>query len=61
MKKNIESAKNAIDYESVGVYDLSDNRFDTVALLDIIKVFEKEKEDFQSEFIFTHHGGVFIC
>jgi LmbE family N-acetylglucosaminyl deacetylase len=25
--------------------------------LDIIKVIEKEKEDFQPEIIFTHHGG----
>tara|TARA_Y100000385_G_C12956935_1_gene577961 strand:- start:254 stop:709 length:456 start_codon:yes stop_codon:yes gene_type:complete len=31
--------------------------FDTVALLDLIKVIEKEKEDFQPEIIFTHHGG----
>jgi N-acetylglucosamine malate deacetylase 1 len=56
-KKNIESARIAIGYESVGVYDFPDNRFDTVALLDIIKVIEKEKEDFQPEIIFTHHGG----
>lgn len=56
-KKNIESARITIGYESVGVYDFPDNRFDTVALLDIIKVIEKEKEDFQPEIIFTHHGG----
>ena len=56
-KKNIESARKAIGYKSVGVYDFPDNRFDTVALLDIIKVIEKEKEDFKPEIIFTHHGG----
>ena len=56
-KKNIESARNNIGYESVGIYDFPDNRFDTIALLDIIKVIEKEKEDFQPEIIFTHHGG----
>ena len=56
-RENIESARKAIGYESVGIYDFPDNRFDTVALLDIIKVVEKEKENFQPEIIFTHHGG----
>lgn len=54
---NIETARKVIGYESVGIYDFPDNRFDTVALLDIIKVVENEKENFQPEIIFTHHGG----
>lgn len=54
---NIESAREIIGYNSVGIYDFPDNRFDTVALLDIIKVIEKEKKDFDPEVIFTHHGG----
>ena len=53
----LESSKQSIGYESVGVYDFPDNRFDTVALLDIIKVIEKEKEGFKPDGIFTHHGG----
>ena len=56
-RKNIESARKFVGYESVGIYNFPDNRFDTVALIDIIKVIEKEKEDFQPEIIFTHHGG----
>lgn len=56
-RQNIEMARKSIGYESVGIYDFPDNRFDTVALLDIIKVIEKEKEDFEPEIIFTHHGG----
>lgn len=56
-RKNIESARNIIGYDSVGIYSFPDNRFDTVALLDIIKVIEKEKEEFQPGAIFTHHGG----
>lgn len=56
-KNNIEQARKSIGYNSVGVYDFPDNRFDTVALLDIIKVIEKEKEEFQPNLIFTHHGG----
>ena len=54
---NIYVAQKAIGYESVSIYDFPDNRFDTVALLDIIKVVEKEKQNFQPEVIFTHHGG----
>jgi LmbE family N-acetylglucosaminyl deacetylase len=56
-RQNIETARKSIGYESVGIYDFPDNRFDTIALLDIVKVIEKEKEDFQPEIIFTHHGG----
>jgi len=56
-KGNVEKAKLAIGYSSVGVYDFPDNRFDTVALLDIIKVVEREKREFNPQIIFTHHGG----
>lgn len=56
-RKNIEDARKEIGYDSVGIYDFPDNRFDTVALLDIIKVIEKEKQIFNPEIIFTHHGG----
>jgi LmbE family N-acetylglucosaminyl deacetylase len=56
-KKNILEAQRIIGYHSVNIYDFPDNRFDTVALLDIIKIVEKEKADFQPDVIFTHHGG----
>jgi LmbE family N-acetylglucosaminyl deacetylase len=56
-RSNIRSAQEAIGYHSVSIHDLPDNRFDTVALLDIIKIIEKEKETHQPEVIFTHHGG----
>lgn len=56
-RKNIKQAQAAIGYQSVSVYDFPDNRFDTVALLDIIKVIEKEKAAFNPDIIFTHHGG----
>tara|TARA_R110001632_G_scaffold63953_1_gene152387 strand:+ start:4295 stop:5005 length:711 start_codon:yes stop_codon:yes gene_type:complete len=56
-RQNIEQARKAIGFESVGVYDFPDNRFDTVGLIDIVKVVEKEKLDFDPEVIFTHHGG----
>lgn len=56
-RENIKNAQAAIGYHSVSIYDFADNRFDTVALLDIIKVVEKEKVAFQPDVIFTHHGG----
>lgn len=56
-RKNIHDAQKEVGYNSVGIYDFPDNRFDSVALLDIIKVVEKEKQEFNPEVIFTHHGG----
>jgi len=56
-RANIKEAQCKIGYQSLSVYDFPDNRFDSVQLLDIIKVIEKEKTDFEPEIIFTHHGG----
>ncbi|SIO49112.1 PIG-L deacetylase family protein [Chitinophaga niabensis] len=56
-RANILSAQQAIGYNSVGIYNFADNRFDSVDLLDIVKVIEKEKNDFEPAVIFTHHGG----
>lgn len=56
-RQNIHAAQTVMGFSSVGIYDFPDNRFDSVDLLDIIKVIEKEKADFNPEVIFTHHGG----
>ena len=56
-KTNIRSAQNEIGYHTLNTYDFPDNRFDSVDLLDIIKVIEKEKKSFIPDVIFTHHGG----
>jgi LmbE family N-acetylglucosaminyl deacetylase len=56
-RENIKNAQNAIGYHGTSIHDFPDNRFDSVALLDIIKAIEKEKQHFQPEVIFTHHGG----
>lgn len=39
------------------LYSLPDNRFDSVPLLDVIKIIEKLVEDLRPEVIYTHHGG----
>lgn len=56
-RKNIQSSIKAVGYASVGIYDFPDNRFDAVNVLDLVKVIEKEKEEFKPTVIFTHHGG----
>ena len=56
-RKNIYAAQKCIGYHSVSIHQIADNRFDSVNLLDIIKIVEKEKEKFQPDVIFTHHGG----
>ncbi len=56
-KKNIKDAQDSIGYNSNSVYDFPDNRFDSIPILDLIKVLEKEKIEFKPNVIFTHHGG----
>lgn len=56
-RNNIKAAQNIIGYQELSIHQVADNRFDSVDLLDIIKIVEKEKEDFTPDYIFTHHGG----
>lgn len=56
-RNNILHAQKAIGYHNVSIYGFPDNRFDSVPLLDIIKVIEQEKNNFNPDVIFTHHGG----
>lgn len=41
----------------VRFYKLPDNRFDTVSLLDIVKIIESLIREIQPEIVFTQHGG----
>lgn len=56
-RENIHAARQQIGYQSVSIHDFPDNRFDTVALLDLVKTVEREKAAFRPSVIFTHHGG----
>ncbi len=42
---------------SIHLYNFPDNRFDTVALLEVIKKVEQIIADVKPRMIFTHHGG----
>ena len=55
MKKQIHKANKAIGVKDVFIHDFLDNRFDAVALLDIVKVIEDIKEKIKPHIIFTHY------
>ena len=61
IKKNTNQILKRLNQKLVisrlSIYNFPDNIFDSVELLDIIKMIEKEKNQFQPEIIFTHHGG----
>lgn len=56
-RNNIKSAQKSIGYQELSIHQFADNRFDSVDLLDIVKVVEQEKKEFNPSYIFTHHGG----
>jgi LmbE family N-acetylglucosaminyl deacetylase len=56
-RENIKSAQSAIGYQTSKAFNFPDNRFDSIDLLDIVKVIEAEKQAFLPDVIFTHHGG----
>lgn len=43
--------------KEVFLFSLPDNRFDTVPLLDIVKIVENMVDKLQPDIIYTHHGG----
>ncbi|MDA8657635.1 PIG-L family deacetylase, partial [Flavobacteriaceae bacterium] len=53
-QKNIQQAKKILGYDLLKTYNLPDNRFDTIPLLDIIKLIEIEKKEFKPDIVFTH-------
>jgi len=55
LNKQVYEANKVIGVKKVFTYDFPDNRFDTVALLDIVKVIEKIKNDIKPNIIFTHY------
>ena len=57
LKKNIINANRILGIEKVFSFDFPDNRFDTVALIDIIKVIEDIKWSFMPDTIFTHFAN----
>lgn len=57
LKISIHKVAEAIGVEKTFIFDFPDNRFDTVPLLEIVKVIEKVKSEIKPEVVFTHHRG----
>jgi len=57
LRKETYKANEIIGTKDVFLYDFPDNRFDTVALLDIVKTIEGVKDNIKPDIIYTHHRG----
>jgi len=57
LNSEIEDANATIGVKKVFVESFPDNRFDSVDLLDIIKIISKVKEEVQPDIIFTHYAN----
>jgi len=55
LKKYMYTANETIGAQEVFSFDFPDNKFDTVALLDIVKTVEKVKNDIKPDVIFSHY------
>jgi len=55
LNSEIKKANNIIGIKKVFVESFPDNRFDSVDLLDIIKVISKVKDEVRPDIIFTHY------
>ncbi|MBN1574478.1 MAG: PIG-L family deacetylase [Deltaproteobacteria bacterium] len=51
------NAAGILNAKDVFFYDLPDNRFDTVPLLEVIKIIEDLAGKVEPDIVFTHHGG----
>jgi len=57
LKKQAHKANSIIGVKDVFVYDFPDNRFDEVALLDIVKAVEAVKYKVKPDVVYTHYWG----
>lgn len=54
LRKEIKEANKILGVKETYIEDLPDNRFDSIDLLDIVKVIEKYKNKIKPDIIFTH-------
>ncbi len=57
LQHQVETANKIVGTKKNFLFDFPDNRFDSVPLLDIIKVVEKVKKEVNPDIIYTHHKG----
>jgi LmbE family N-acetylglucosaminyl deacetylase len=54
LRDEVRRANELVGVADVHVYDLPDNRFDSIPLLDVVKVVERHFEEFQPTAVLTH-------
>jgi N-acetylglucosamine malate deacetylase 1 len=57
LKAEMARAHRALGVQKTFQHDFADNRFDSVELLDIVKVIERVMEEVDPHIVYTHHGG----
>lgn len=57
LHEEAQEAGRVLGVNEVELHDLPDNRFDTEALLDVVKVVERLIQRIGPQVIYTHHGG----
>ncbi|MCJ7656088.1 MAG: PIG-L family deacetylase [Dehalococcoidia bacterium] len=57
LKSEAKQATQILGVKKISFRDFPDNRFDSVPLLDIVKVVEDFVSKLQPDVIYTHHGG----
>ena len=55
LKKQVHQANEVIGIDEVFTHDFPDNRFDSIALLDIVKAIETIKNKIKPDIVFTHY------
>jgi len=55
LNTEIQKANNTIGIKKIFIESFPDNRFDSIDLLDIVKVIEKIKNEIKPDIIFTHY------
>jgi len=57
LREDSKKANEIIGVNELNFFDFPDNSFDSVPLLEIIKVVEKEIDDYQPDMIYTHFSN----
>lgn len=57
LKCQVEAANKIIGTKKTFLFDFPDNRFDSVPLLDIVKVVERIKKEIEPDVVYTQHRG----
>jgi N-acetylglucosamine malate deacetylase 1 len=57
LREDVEQAGRELGVAETRCLDLPDNRFDTLARLDVVKLVEELKAEFDPDVVFTHHAG----